>query len=115
MHTFKKILFAVSFIAVSLLGWVAGAASDTIIDSSLMNNGVLAEPIFGNPIPEVSHHGGRGPASVDASASVKPNDKKKAKLNKSPAQYLDVQKDIPFSEPSLTKAGLERAILNNGD
>jgi hypothetical protein len=80
------------------------AADDCIIDPNLMNKGVWAEPIFTAPVQVSS----RGPASVeDEEPLVVPS-----KLEHNPDQYLEVQKSIPRSEPSLSQAWIEHTVLS---
>ena len=81
---------------------VARAEGETIIDPSLMNQGVWAEPHF--------RGAGENPRGVAADAAAGTMDNESA-----PSQYLDVLEKIPHTEPSLHRSWVEHRILNSDD
>jgi hypothetical protein len=96
MNTIKSVLL----LSAIFLSSSAFAAEDCIIDPQLMNSGTWAEPLFSAAIPENS----REPASAVETVMVK--------SEKSAEQYLEVQKTIPHSEPSISQAWIEHKIAN---
>lgn len=76
------------------------ASEETIIDPSLMNKDVWAEPYFRTP-----GEAPRETASAEGGSDMS--------VEKSPSQYLDVVAQIPFSEPTMTRSWLEWKILSH--
>jgi hypothetical protein len=72
-------------------------AGESIIDPALMNQETWAEPHF----PSESE---REPASQEIAAGEAPV--------KNADEYLDILKNIPSSEPTLSRAWLEYKILH---
>ena len=94
----KSLLLFSLFLPVSLLT-SAPFASQSIIDTELMNHDVWSEPYFPSEEELV-----REPSS-DGDQPVR-------EYVKNADEYLDVLKKIPASEPTITRSWIEYKILH---
>ncbi len=98
----KHFFLMAIFVFLGQFAWAQDESDSgvTIIDPSLMNKGVWAEPYFRAP-----GESPRETASQEAIASAATNEK-------SPQQYLDVLEKIPSSQPTIQRSWVEHKALS---